>query len=67
MAGQNAEKMFRPHIACSDGTIENYARRPRINIINQQPCDWFTSSLLHPISVLRKGPFLFPELPPNIG
>jgi hypothetical protein len=55
MAGQNAEKMFRPHIACLECLMQNGERQLRINIMKWQPCHWFTLPLLHPISSLRKG------------
>jgi hypothetical protein len=55
MAGQNAEKMFRPHITCPKRAMQNGERQLRINIMKWQPCDWFTLPLLHPISSRRKG------------
>jgi hypothetical protein len=33
MAGQNAEKMFRPHIACLECLMQNGERQLRINIM----------------------------------
>jgi hypothetical protein len=33
MAGQNAEKMFRPHITCRECLMQNGERQLRINIM----------------------------------